>query len=259
MTHLEVLLYVIDLINTDLFCVFLQYLVSVLLAVAILRYSGILRNKFEDEKYLKKCDTVMGKQFARTNFSWLENVIKGKNGGPTHIEMLTEYLNKEQLPGSAEDVVCPKVFLMFPFSLDGRFNGSVEQLLKKSKHEYPSEDFSVKFREVELPEYIMKGQRRKSTLSVVKFRNRSTGGFLYAVIAENRLLTSLQKMMTEPGIRFNVDNYKLQFEIYVEEMRTLLDCDPMCRNSVEIIQFNEEDNLSEIFEREITRLSIHNH
>ena len=42
---------------------------------------------------------------------WLENVIKGKDEGPSHIKVLTEYLHESQLPGNREDIVCPKVFL----------------------------------------------------------------------------------------------------------------------------------------------------
>ena len=50
------------------------------LCFIVIRYSGILRNKCEDEKYLKKCDTVMGKQFARTNFRYYGWFLSCKEG-----------------------------------------------------------------------------------------------------------------------------------------------------------------------------------
>jgi len=220
---------------------------SFLVSIVVYRWLELGRNGVEDEEFLRGNVKCIGTQFARTNFRYLENVIHGKNSG-SHIQILTDYLHKNRLPSYHQDWVCPKVFVMFPYCKNAEsmlnFDGSVQDILKKQRQE--NQSYRVLFEEIETS-YSVNGQERKSILPVIKFSDPKVGGVMYAVMAENRLLVTLMMMARKTGVQFTRDNYILQVQLYEEELRRLVEQDPVSARYVEILKFDDSVNLSNLF------------
>jgi len=230
-----------------------SYCLASVLVLIIYSWLDLGRNKLEDDAWYDTHPFTLGKVFARTNFKFLENVIKVKDNDKSHVEALTDYQKENQLPHHPRDWVCPKVFVLFPDQNNDeehKFSGYIRDILKKGK----SDGFCVKYEELEAT-YEMGNQRRTKTLNVIKLKDRDAGRNLYAVIAENRPLVTIQRMTNvDCGFQFSRESCEKQSKSYVETLRAQIEADRLCDGKVEIIQFNENQNLSEIFIQHLRRL-----
>ena len=151
---------------------------------------------------------------ARTTFSYLENIIKGKEDtmatsdkknvekGCFFEKKLKEHFEKEKITNG---IVFPKLVLLFPENKDNYDNkkalGSVLDILQKerqdgSKHTLDSEKISYQY-------YAKANRIRQAQLEVIKFRTEE--GLVYLTVSENRLLNTFYCMMSEPCINFGLE------------------------------------------------------
>jgi len=61
----------------------------------------------------------------------------------------------------------------------------------------------------------------------------------YVVIAENRPLKTLLEMKNNPQIEFTDADYKLQYKLYYEELKRLMDSSECTRDKVELFHYSE--------------------
>jgi len=255
-SDLEILDYLMQSFNNSpLLNEALEWIVVTAVLLFIFYWFGLGRSQLEDLKVVEEYEFSLGRQLARTSFRYLENVIKGKKGTKPHVSMLRDYLEKNALPGCQMDWVCPKVFVLFPFSPEGTFDGSYKDILNKKENE----TCVIQRKDIDY-EYKVQNQMRTSVLSVIKCpykdpvmseRNCS----LYAVIAENRPLMTLQEMVKNPAISLSLENYTVHFELFVKEIRRKIE-EEDCSDRVEILEFEETANISEIFEKKLLELRI---
>ena len=151
---------------------------------------------------------------ARTTFSYLENIIKGKEDTMAVSDMksiekgcffekkLKEHFEKEKITNGT---VFPKLVLLFPESKDnydnGKALGSVLDILQKerqdgSKHTLDSEKITYQY-------YAKANRIRQAQLEVIKFRTEE--GLVYLTVSENRLLNTFYCMLSEPCINFGLE------------------------------------------------------
>ena len=81
------------------------------------------------------------------------------------------------------------------------------------------------------------GQNRRCELEVLK--NQDEEGNWYAILAENRPLNTLYRMVGEPAIKFSEEDFNRQFHIYKSELQKLLDVDVGCRGNYEIFHYKD--------------------
>merc|ERR1712025_1073800 len=98
----------------------------------------------------------------------------------------------------------------------------------------------------------MGGNDRRCELEVLK--NRDEQGNWYAIIAENRPLNTLYRMVGEPTILFKEEDFNQQFLIYMRELRRLLDEDEGCRGKYEIFHYKDPGSAGKFnFSKEIIK------
>ena len=187
------------------FCLFL-------VALSILRWFNIQRNNCEDIRLMEKGS--LASDSARTTFSYLENIIKGKEDtmaisdkknmekGCFFEKKLKEHFEKEKITNG---IVFPKLVLLFPESKNnydnGKALGSVLDILQKerqdgSKHTLGSEKITYQY-------YAKANRIRQAQLEVIKFRTEE--GLVYLTVSENRLLNTFYCMLSEPCINFGLE------------------------------------------------------
>ena len=59
-------------------------------------------------------------------------------------------------------------------------------------------------------------------------------------MAENRPLTCLYDMVDNPAIKFTQEDFKLQFRVYMRELRRLLDDDEGCKGQYEFFHYRDD-------------------
>ena len=183
-----------------------------LVALCTLKWFKIHRNECQDFKLMERGS--LASDSARTTFSYLENIIKGKEDtmavsdkknvekGCFFEKKLKEHFEKEKITNG---IVFPKLVLLFPESKDnydnGKALGSVLDILQKerqdgSKHTLDSEKITYQY-------YAKANRIRQAQLEVIKFRTEE--GLVYLTVSENRLLNTFYCMMSEPCINFGLE------------------------------------------------------
>ena len=63
----------------------------------------------------------------------------------------------------------------------------------------------------------------------------------YLIFAENRPLNTLYQMVDTPEsqIGFNRNNFNIQFNLYYDELKRLIEDDPECRNMIELFKYKD--------------------
>ena len=63
----------------------------------------------------------------------------------------------------------------------------------------------------------------------------------YLIFAENRPLNTLYQMVDTPEsqIGFNRNDFEIQFDLYYEELKRLIEDDPECRNMIELFKYKD--------------------
>ena len=181
-------------------------------ALFIIRCLNIQRNNCEDIRLMERGS--LASDSARTTFSYLENIIKGKEDtmavsdkknmekGCFFEKKLKEHFEKEKITNG---IVFPKLVLLFPESNEnydnGKALGSVLDILQKerqdgSKHTLDGEKISYQY-------YAKANRIRQAQLEVIKFRTEE--GLVYLTVSENRLLNTFYCMLSEPCINFGLE------------------------------------------------------
>ena len=180
----------------------LTELSPMLLALLMMRYFKLHRNQSQDLRLMERGS--LASDSARTTFSFLENVIKGKKetmkkpSTKNFEKILEEHFEKEKIKALHH----PKLVILFPEGRAGQDNkhalGSVEDILHKEKEEGSEHTLT---RECISYEYFASsGRHRRAQLEVLKFRNK--GDMIYVAISENRLLRTFYQMLSDPSIDF---------------------------------------------------------
>jgi len=230
----------------------------------------IFKSQLEKEKRVRNFKINLGCGLARCFYQYLENVIKGKGKVPGAPELLRRYRRDERLIHGSQ-WICPRVLILFtegvyPYQTkDGHTLGTRKYLLSKEKEKYTSNNFCVPD-DIEY-KYEVNGTERKSKLEVIKMKRNDE--VLYAVLAENRPLSSLVKLVnqtgkfgknSEPQVFIKEEELSVHFHVFKRELQRLLDEDEMCKDSdgnplYEIVHFKEtkdlnvSDELYKIFEK----------
>lgn len=231
--------------------------VSIMAVLLVVRMSKLTRNKCEISRLMDRNPFNIGASLAKTNFRFLENVIKGKRenifniggvtvrGKGTFLELMQQHLQNELVPDSS---YFPKLLILFPewISLDSPWTeqrkqlifGSVGDVLQKEKDEGATHTLTP-----EKITYSFKasgGMDRRMQLEVLKSRKHpSSVDARYLAFAENRPLNTLYMMVAESCVKFNKQNFNLQFQIYKRELGKLLDADPGCKDHFLILHYRE--------------------
>ena len=198
--------------------------VIVLVALLVIRLSKIQKNQHESTTVIENA----GRDLARTTFSFLENVIKGKGPREPFDKILADHLKKERL----EDVTFfPKLLVLFPeWRPEDQTKkhpfGSVKDIVVKEKEQGSSHCLA---RGKIAYSYVASGgMERTAQLEVLVWREG--GRTTYLAFSENRALNSLQQMVDEPCIRFTRTDFQTQFTQYRAELVSLLEGDTGCRD-----------------------------
>jgi len=218
----------------------LMELCPILFALGMMRYFKLHRNQSQDLRLMGRCS--LAPDSARTTFSFLENVIKGKKATmkkpstKNFEKILEEHFEKEKIKAQYH----PQLVILFPEGRDGQGNkhalGSVEDILYKEKEE--GSEHTLTKESISYEYFASSGRHRRAQLEVLKFRNK--GDVIYVAISENRLLKTFYQMLFEPCIDFRWENFQMQFNIYRRELARLLDEDESCREKWEMVHYTEE-------------------
>ena len=220
------------------------------------------KSKLERNKIAKEHKANLGFGLARCNFSYIENVIKGKKQTPPLSEQLSEYCREQRLKGG-HFWIFSKLLILFPegnypYQTNGKTWGSMDDILKNKYQE--SKIQAVR----ERPEHrytVSGGIERTSVLDIVRVVKDDT--WQYAAYVENRPLISLCKLVDFPvslesgqaEVMVTREDFKIHFQVYKRELQRLLDDDPYCRGKYEIVHYREKDKssfgdkLMQIFDR----------
>ena len=214
----------------------------ILIALCMVRYCRLHSNHCQDIRLMER--RSLAPDSARTTFSFLENVIKGKketmkNPSTDGFEKLMEkFFEREKIEARCH----PKLVLLLPEGRKGQGNGhalgSVEDILRKEKEE--GSEHTLTKENISYEYYASAGRHRRVQLEVLKFRNK--GDMIYMVISEDRLLRSFYEMLSSPCVDFRYicssescsvdiprwENFQMQFHIYRRELARLLDEDEGC-------------------------------
>jgi len=216
----------------------LQVVAGVLVVSSVLLWK-LTRNKVEDHKTLRRSKYHVGPGLAVSYYRFLENIIKGKKGTPKYTQMLRNYKLQETIPNQPRDRVLDKVIILFPESDEEK--GSVQDLLEKEKGQ--NSDHRLLLEKISY-EYEVSGKKRKSEMYVVKVCDADKDSNVYVVIVENQPLNTLYNMVSDHAIRFTKHQFRIQFKIYMDKLRELLDSDKQCRGKYEIFHYKDDGTLS---------------
>ena len=221
----------------------LTELCLILVALCMVRYCRLHRNHCQDIRLMEK--RSLASDSARTTFSFLENIIKGKKetmkrpSTDNFEKILEKHFEKEKIKALPH----PKLVMLFPEGRKGQGNGhalgSVEDILRKEKEE--GSEHTLTRENISYEYYAPAGRHRTAQLEVLKFRNKDD--LIYMAISENRLLRSFYEMLSSPCVDFRYicssescsvdiprwENFQMQFHIYRRELARLLDEDEGCR------------------------------
>ena len=91
--------------------------------------------------------------------------------------------------------------------------------------------------------YFLAGKNRDIDLAVIKILNTETKSVHYVAIAENRPMITLQKMKNVHSLKppFSEDDFKLQSEIYKNNLARLIEEDEVCRDMFEIVDMQADN------------------
>ena len=217
-----------------------------------------------------------GNELARQMFNFVKDVIQGNEFSPSLEEQRRRYIRDERL--CHDSWFCQKVLIIFtegpyPYQsivkikdpnaelfsdevfLEKRvYWGSRDYLLSKALHYKDpstyclyispeadifscSKNNNIKFFQKD------NGNKVKITLDVIKIVYN--GKELYGVVAQNRPLLSLYKQVNNPrhSDSLTEDEFKEHFEVYLNELRRLLEEDPKCRGKYAIVHYKESDEV----------------
>ena len=231
----------------------MEVLPEILAIVLILIFCS--KSQLENEERAKDLKGNLGKGLAKCNYQFLENAIKGKGVTPGQVEMLRRYKRDEAI-NEPWQWFCPRLLILFPegsypYQTNGKIWGTKEDLLARERNTSRS---YCKSDDIRYEYTVSGGIQRVSTVEVVKVKRENK--VFYAVVAENRPLTSLCKAVDYPikngrsgaEILVSKETYKIHFQVYMRELQTLLDNDPECRNKkdgsplYEIVHYKESDS-----------------
>jgi len=245
--------------------------VPVVAVFCILCYGcKIFKSQFEKENRVRDFKINLGCGLARCFYQYLENVIKGKGNVPSSVELLRRYRRDERLIHGSQ-WICPRVLILFtegvyPYQTkDGHTLGTRNYLLSKEKEKYTSNSFCVPD-DIEY-KYEVNGTERKSKLEVIKMKRNNE--VFYAVLAENRPLSSLVKLVNQTGkldkkseaqVLIKEEELSVHFQVFKRELKRLLDEDEKCKDDdgnplYEVVHFKEtkclnvSDELYKIFDK----------
>ena len=198
--------------------------VIVLVALLVFRISKVQKNSHESTTVIENA----GRDLARTTFSFLENVIKGKGPREPFDKILANHFKKERLEGVT---FYPKLLVLFPEwqpenTTKKQPFGSVKDIVVKEKEQGSSHCLARS--KVTYTYTASGGMERRAQLEVLVWREG--GRTTYLAFSENRALNSLQQMVDEPCIRFTSTDFHTQFGLYRVELARLLEGDVGCRD-----------------------------
>ena len=186
----------------------LTELCLILCALSMVRYTKLHKTHSQDLRLLERGS--LASVSARTTFSFLENIIKGKkdtmtsqgkkNGNEECFfgQILKNYLYKERIVASHY----PKLLLLFPECKTGPGGGeafgSVEDILHKEKEE--GAEHTLTKDKIKYEYQASSGMKRTSQLEVLKWQIKHD--VIYLVISENRILKTFYQMLSEPSVDF---------------------------------------------------------
>ena len=222
----------------------------ILIALSMVRFLRLHRNHCQDIRLLKK--SSLAPDSARTTFSFLENIIKGKKetmkkrlstslkNKSFFEQIFEEHFEREKIKKVPPH---PKLVLLFPEGRQEQENGhalgSVEDILHKEKEE--GSEHILTREKISYQYEASSGMHRTAQLEVLKII--INGDTIYMAIAEIRGLKTFYNMLAEPCIDFRSgslsgvflfdiprwENFQMQFHIYRRELARLLDEDEGCR------------------------------
>jgi len=209
------------------------------------------KSKLERNLIAKEHKASLGFGLAKCNFSFLENVIKGKKQTPPLSEQLTEYCRTQRLEGG-QYWICQKVLILFPegnypYLTNGETWGTMEDILK---NKYDKETVKAVRERPEYTYTVSGCIQRTSVLDIVRVVKDDT--WHYAAYVENRPLTSLCKLVDCPislesgnaEVLVTKEDFKIHFQVYKRELERLLQSDLYCRDKYEIVHYRENEKRS---------------
>jgi len=230
-------------VKREKYLVVMKNIVSMSMVHLVLHWLRLFNNKTENRKILKKSKHHLGPGLARSFFSFLEMLTNRDHGTPGLEDLLGKY-------GSNDDIkLHPKVFILFPRNTS-QDAGSHSWMFKKER-EYNEPRHLEKHGPVQFTfqgtitrEYFLNGKKRDIDLAVLKIRNTETMKVYYAVIAENRGLITLQKMIKSHSLKppFLEEDFQLQSQIYKNNLDTLIQEDEACRDIFELVDMQDDCN-----------------
>ena len=186
----------------------------ILIALYIVRHRRLHRNHCQDIRLLER--NSLASDSARTTFSFLENIIKGKkdtmkqrNLGNLKSscffeQILENHFEKEKITA----LRYPKLVLLFPEGREGQENehalgGGVESILGRAQEKVEGSKHTLTNESISYEYYASSGRHRRAQLEVLKiFRNKATFDSIYVAISEIRLLRTFYQMLSSPCIDF---------------------------------------------------------
>eukprot|EP00092_Neocalanus_flemingeri_P011063 GFUD01011911.1.p1 GENE.GFUD01011911.1~~GFUD01011911.1.p1 ORF type:complete len:347 (+),score=95.10 GFUD01011911.1:617-1657(+) len=214
----------------------LQNTVTVSLVMVVLNYLRVFITETETRKMLKKSKHHLGPGLARTFFSFLEMLTKREHGTPGLENVLARYASSEHIH------IHPKVFILFPRNTSQSAGSHSWMFAKEKEYNLPDHlrrhgPVQFTFQGTIVHSYFLNGKNRDIDLAVIKIKNTETKKVYYAAIAENRPLITLQKMKNMHSLRppFCEEDFQLQSQIYKKNLTSLIEEDPACRDSFEIV------------------------
>jgi hypothetical protein len=248
--------------------------IAAVVAFALFDFLKIQRNNVEDEEVIEQAKHHVAPGLAMAYFRYIQNVVDGvvdEDGNEIskpHEDALRDYITENELE-SERVWISKKILILFPESQHIR--GSVRDIATREKEKGENHCLTL---EPVIHKYMVAGQPRKSVLDVIKIQDNMTtshtrcsgkcrvsigadrtraplGGLCeklhevvswqnnYVIFAENRPLNTLYQMLETPGTQISFDrgDFELQFRLYLEELKKLIEKDEKCRDKVELFPY----------------------
>ena len=118
-----------------------------------------------------------------------------------------------------------------------------EKKYNKPKHLQKHGPVEFTFQGTIVHRYFLAGKNRDIDLAVIKILNTEKKNVHYVAIAENRPMITLQKMKNVHSLKppFSEDDFKLQSEIYKNNLARLIEDDEDCRDRLEIVDMQADN------------------
>jgi len=230
----------------------LKELIPSLIGLWTVRSCKFHRNQCQDIRLLEK--SSLASDSARTTFSFLENIIKGKKetmkkhskgnqkSSCFFEQILKNHFEKEKITASHHS----KLVILFPEGREGQNNahalaGGVEDILGRSKEKEKGSQHALINENISYEYYASSGGHRRAQLEVLKFfRDKTKFDVIYVAIIEIRLLRTFYQMLSSPCVDFRWENFQMQFNVFRRRLTRLLDEDEGCRGRWEMLHYTEE-------------------